>query len=149
MYLLFAIFVAFKGLILTVFLSILLFLLRKQINPKIFLGLFLISFIVLIPLNLEEYFSPYPYIATGYLAGFSRESFQKIKAGMGKDEVEQLIGEGFKDRFIVMPKDGEKTCILYSFDKDPLLTDFAWIGTSVCYNDQEKVTRIIEVPIRD
>ena len=103
----------------------------------------------MIPLNLEKYFSPNPYIATGYLPGFSKESFQKIQVGMNKSKVEQLIGEGFKNRFSVSPQEGEKSCVLYSFDQDPPFTDFAWMGISVCYNDKEQVTRTVEAPVYD
>ena len=149
MYLLFTFLVAFKALILTAFLFILISLLKRQTNLKVLFGLFLTSFIVLMPLNLEKYFNLYPYISTGYSSGFSRENFQKIKAGMSKNEVEQLVGTGFKDSFSHMPQEGEKTCTLYSFDRDSPLTDFAWIGTSVCYDSGEKVTRTSEDPVHN
>lgn len=139
----------FKTLVLSSTFFVIISLVKKNWSLRTFLVTSLICLVVLIPLNMELYFSPDPYISTEYSTGFSKENFYKIEAGFTKSKVEQMIGPGFKDRYSDIPQNGEKTCVLYSSDRDILFTDFAWIATSVCYNESDQVSRIVETSVRD
>lgn len=70
---------------------------------------------------------------------------------MTKQEVETLIGQGMSNQYSMLPDvaNGEKTCVLYSQERNLILFDFAWIGTNVCYDNSYLVTRMFDSVIHN
>ncbi len=106
-----------------------------------FLPLFLISSFILayFLIGLENYNYIYPHIDTEFTSGFSKDKFKKIKLGMTKAEVNQVLGEpfrfqnlnGYTDDFIKKEFQFSEN---YSHDGKFKSADWAWEYFGIYYD---------------
>lgn len=94
---------------------------------------------------MESYFLFYPLIDTMKSSKFTLKNFEKIKPGMTRDQVQELIGYPIKDAGQYhAPCEGQT-----GDNAAPYPYDFAWLNSSVCYDEFDKVTETKKMWIPD
>jgi Small protein A (tmRNA-binding) len=82
----------------------------------------------------ETYFYPYPDIDTIYTEAFSYEKFAQVRAGMTKEQVQNLLGSPISSFNTIYE------CWSYSKDgKLAPIADFAWIDVGVCFENDKVI----------
>lgn len=108
------------------------------------IGLIWLSWLAVVFLFAESYFTPDPYIDTITAKEFSWEQWENIKPGMTQQEVRMLLGQpirqghgGYGGFFGIKSGQNftEGSCDEYSEDGAFRWWDFAWISINVCYDD--------------
>lgn len=140
-----------KALVLLGIVLLLTKLFKIKIKRKVKNALLIMFFATAIVANLEIYVPIVPYIDTKFAQGFTLQQYKIISKGMTRSEVESLIGSGFPTHYSMLTDtaNNEKTCVLYSQDKEIFIYDFAWVGLNVCYDNNNQVTRIAESIVRN
>lgn len=83
----------------------------------------------------ESYFLFYPLIDTTKSEKFTLRNFDKIEPGMTRAQVRTLIGDPVENA----GQYGEPCEGQTSDNAAPFLYDFAWLASSVCYDESDKV----------
>ncbi|MBI2025730.1 hypothetical protein HYT04_03015 [Candidatus Kaiserbacteria bacterium] len=99
-------------------------------SDAVLVSLFLLLAALRLLMFFKPYFFPYPDIDTVYTREFSYANFAKVKLGMSKGQVRQLLGPSFK------PIYPGNECWPYSKDgKLWPVADFAWVAIRVCFQE--------------
>ena len=107
----------------------------------------LLSVGLFIVFSTERYFPFYPAIDTEFSADFSWDTWNKIRPGMHRQEVFQLLGEPFRGKDTNFDNEFVKPGLVWEYSKDNAFCcwDFAWIATEVWFDGdfvKEKKRRI-------
>lgn len=113
---------------------------RKKVKVLLCVGGIALALVVAwMYCHLEVYCHLYPAIDTTFAKSYTEEAFDRIRPGMTKEQVQELLGEPLS---IVQNQDGSQTW-WYSQDGRCKFGDFAWLGRSISFKKDsvEKVEK--------